>query len=307
MCFYSHSGCEFNFSISEVSDYEIFRRAELRVHMQQPSGDLINTLYLQLYHGHHSGNHQRGSYKKLSPVREGWVVFDVLDELNQWRDANRQHKHIHFHIVTYTSEDDFIKGENGKDCHDSLIKFDQPTDADVDNLPLLMIYSHDLNMLNLSALVEASDTKESLTPGRRRRSTGNSSEPLNHRCGKHNLEISLDTFNEIWHIGRPNQDAIYPRRFDISICAGGCSTSVPLSNAQHSFIAYYLHAQGRSEVIQYRNAQWGECCAPVKYKSIETLFTIEENNEVRIVRIQDMSVEQCSCMTILQQTNSQRR
>ena len=309
--FYSHSGCEFNFSISEVSEYEIFRRAELRIHMQQPSGDLINTFYLQLYHGHQSGRHQRGSYKKLSPAREGWVVFDVLDELNQWRDAEHQHKQIHFHIVTYTSEDDFIKGENGKDCHDTSIKFDQPTDSDADNQPLLMIYSHDLNLVNLNyaAIIEASNITERSISSRHRRSTGNSSEPLHHSCGKHNLVISLDTFNEIWHLARPHQDAIYPRSFDISICAGGCVSSIPLSTAQHSFIAYYLHTRGKNEVIQYRNAQWGECCAPVKYKSIETLFSINggNNGEVRIVRIQDLSVEQCSCMTILQQTNSQRR
>jgi hypothetical protein len=300
--------CGFNFSISEVSDYEIFRRAELRIHMKQPSGDLINTLYLQLYHGR-----QRGSYKKLSPIREGWVVFDVLNEVNQWRDANHPHKKIHFYIIVYSNEDDLIKGKNGRDCSNSLIQFDQPIEGD-DNQPLLMIYSHDLNVarINITALAEATNNTQNSTTGRHRRQTVNNGAnlpPLRQSCGKHSLVISLDTLNEIWRLtGRANEHAIFPRSFNINVCAGECSRSIPLSTAQHSIIAYFLHTRNRDDEILYRNATWGQCCAPVKYRSIETLFSLPRN-EVRIVTIKDMSVEQCSCLTILERTpvDSQRR
>jgi hypothetical protein len=296
--------CGFNFSISEVSDYEIFRRAELRIHMKQPSGDLINTLYLQLYHGR-----QRGSYKKLSPIREGWVVFDVLNEVNQWRDANHPHKKLHFYVIAYSSKDDLIKGRNGRDCTNPLIQFDQPIEGD-DNQPLLMIYSHVLNLanINVSALLEPPNTTRNLTADRYRhhRRTVHSLvvQPalelrVNQSCGTQNLSIGLETLNEFWHLAHPNQNVVFPTNFNINTCAGECSQSIHPSAVQHSALIYYLHTRNRNDILGlYQNAQWKHCCVPAKYRSIEVLVRLPRN-EVRIVRVRDISVEQCACYSIL--------
>lgn len=296
-----NAGCGFNFSIGEVSSDEILRRAELRIHMKQPTGDQVNAVYLRLYHGR-----RKGGYKKVSPIREGWVVFDVINEINQWRAANHPHKKIHFYIVTYTSEEDLIKGQNGKNCHDSPIKFHQPTgnndsDTEVDNKPLLMIYSHDLNtfMFDVDAIKNATEEKKR---EHRSTSTENSTEVLNQGCTKHNLQISLETFNKIWRLGHSSQLALYPPNIDINVCGGQCQHNVPLSSAQHSIVLFYLAIRHSPP---YDNVEWSQCCAPVKYKNLEVLFTLP-NDEMRIVLLKNLSVERCSCLNIIQPTSQTR-
>ena len=292
-----NTGCGFNFSIGEVSSSERFRRAELRIHVKQPTSVQVpDSVYLRLYHGS-----RKGSYKIVSPIREGWIVFDVIDEVNQWRSTNRPHKKIHFYIVAYTNLDNLDKGENGKNCQESAIKFNQPsdTDDDTDNQPLLMIYSHDLDVIkfNVSALINNS------TSERHRRQNNELSQPQVHSCGKHNLQINLTTFNNIWHLGERSQTALFPRTFDINVCGGQCNRDIPNSSAQHSIILYYLYTRGHT--TSYENTPWGECCAPVKYRSIETLFSLPAG-EIRIVLLRDMSVEQCSCLNNLQPTSQSR-
>ena len=315
----SSAGCGFNFSIGEVSPYEVFRRAELRIHMKQPPGDQVTHVYLQLYHGS-----QLGSYKMVTPNREGWVVFDVLNDVQQWRAANHPHKKIHFYIVVYANEEDHRMGRNGKDCHNSPIKFHQPmspeedgSDATDDLQPLLMIYSHDLNAVkfNLTALIDAAESERSST-NKRRRSTSSEYSSTNSdatptpnsvvmpSCGRRELQIDLDTFNRIWHLSQPRQTALFPTHFNLNICGGNCYRDAPLLSAQHPFILYYLYT--REHAVPHNNTVWGQCCAPVKYKSIETLFSLPKG-EVRIVTLKDMSVAQCSCLTILKRPDERRR
>ena len=291
------TGCGFNFSIGEVSDYERFRRAELRIRMRQPTGDQVNSVYLQLYYGN-----RKGSDKKVSPIREGWIVFDVINEVNQWRMDDHSNGKIHFQIITYTSEVDLARGKNGKNCHKSAIKFNQPSDTDddddIDNKPLLMIYSHDLDVIkfNVSALIDAH-------VGERHRRQYSELSPLAHSCGKHNLQINLTTFNNIWQLGEKFQTALQPDYFDINVCGGQCNRDIPNASAQHSLILYYLYTRGHT--TSYENTNWGQCCVPIKYRSIPTLFDLHEG-VIRIVLLRDISVDKCSCLSILQ-PNSGRR
>jgi hypothetical protein len=297
-------GCGFNFSMGEISNHEVFTRAELRIHMQQPDGSNYHPVVLRLHHGRH-----KGTFKKLSPSREGWIVFDVLSHVNRWRAANHSHKNIHFYIVTYPSLDDMTKDVNGKDCRSSSIKFDQAlaedrntSEIDKDFQPLLMIYSHNLDdiMLNVSALIEAADSKQRRDVSSTTSYSGVSDatptpDPMGS-CRKHNYEIDRDTFNTIWHLGQSSQDVLVPTTFNIGVCGGDCDRDVPRSLAQHSIILYYLHL--RDHQTPYRNIAWGQCCAPVKYRSVETLFSLPNNGEFRIVTLRDLSVERCSCLTI---------
>ena len=226
------------------------------------------------------------------------MVFDVLDELNQWRDTNHPHEQIHFNIVTYTSEDDLMKGENGKDCHNPLITFDQPTE-DEDKQPLLLIYSHNLNN-DISALFEASNAMPNMTADRHRRMTVNSSvaQPaVNQSCGKHNLTISANTFTEIFRLASANVEVLLPKSFDINVCAGECSQSDSQSSAVYSLITNYLHTRIQNNLL-YSNAHWGQCCAPAKYKTVEALIRVS-NSELIIVGIEGISVELCSCYSTL--------
>lgn len=285
--------------------------------MKRPSGDLVNLVYLQLYHGRH-----KGGYKIVYPNREGWIVFDVLDHIRRWRDHGHPNKSIHFYIRTYTSEYDLQKGQNWKACNDSPVQFDQaliPGSQNSEDLqPLLMIYSHDLNTVNfnLTALMEAAEANEHLMNKRSDSEYTETSPPTPEleeellplarmdTCRKHNLQIDLARFNEIWHLAQSSQTALYPTTFDINVCGGGCHRDIPITSAQHSFIVYYLHTHVNAQ--QYRNVIWGQCCAPVKYKNIETLFSLPDG-EFRIVTIRDISVEQCTCLTIYQTPPSNRR
>ena len=225
----------------DLSDLEVLNRAELRVYMKTPDGSVIDPVYLRLYHGGH-----KGSYKKVNPSREGWIVFDVLDHLQRWRASNYPHKHIHFYITTYTSFDDLTKGENGKNCHDgSSIQFEvtNNTSGDIDQQPQLMIYSYDLEVLNFNttAIKEAAEANES-TGVQRCSVIYSETEPptlpeLSTGCIKHEYEISLDTLNEIWHLAQPSQLAVYPPRLNINVCGGGCNRNLPSRHAaQHSII-----------------------------------------------------------------------
>ena len=282
-------------------------RAELRIHMRQPDGSDYQPIYLQLYHGQH-----KGTYKTVTPSREGWIVFDVLSHIQQWRASNHRHrkKNIHFHVLIYTSLDELTKRENGKNCHDSTIQFDQAAINGTntgDFQPLLMIYSHDLDVIkfNLSA-IEAAETESNDV--HRRDTDGNTearpTQPTMGRCGMHTLQINLTTFNHIWHLAQTSQTALYPRTFNINVCGGSCDRNLPLfAPAQHSIIMYYLHR--RSHPTPFGNATWGQCCAPVKYQSIETLFSLPEG-EVRIVTLRDISVKRCSCLTILRTQTTSR-
>ena len=136
------------------------------------------------------------------------MVFDVLNEVNQWRNANYPHKNIHVYIIIYENEDDLIKETNGMDCQASPIKFTQPASSifsdeeDSDYQPLLMIYSHDPKniLFNVSALLEASDA--TLPVERQRRQTENNDTVVERptpqqNCEKHYLQISVGTLNEI--------------------------------------------------------------------------------------------------------------
>jgi hypothetical protein len=298
---FPNSGCGFNFSVGDISEFEVFTRAELRIYMKTPAGSVIQPVFLQLYHGGH-----KGLYKKVNPSREGWIVFDVLSHLQRWRASNHPNKHIHFYVTTYNSIDDLSKEENGKDCNDgSSIQFEvtNKTNGDIDQQPMLMIYTHDLDVVkfNLSAIFAAAEAKGSTGVWRRQSGDSHSEVrptlPPSRGCGKHTLQIDLNTFNQIWRLAQPSQSAIYPMTFDINVCGGNCDRDLPsLYTAQHSIILYYLHT--RSHTPPYSNAMWGQCCAPVKYRSIETLISLP-NQEFKIVTLRDISVEKCSCMSIL--------
>ena len=267
--------------------------------MQQPDGSETEPVFLQLYHGGHVG-----TYKMILPSREGWIVFDVLSHVQRWRKSNHPNKNIHFHIIAYLSFDDLSKEENGKSCKDSSIKFDQAVSNKTEDKTLLMIYSRDLDVVkfNVSALIEAAE--EDYSNARHRRQMASSEPPPQQdpltRCGKHTLQINLTMFNRIWHLAQISQDALYPRTFNINICGGECDRTLPsFMTAQHSIILYYLHT--RNHDTPFSNAVWGQCCAPVTYRSIETLFSLPKG-EIRIVTLRDISVEECSCLSILERT-----
>ena len=267
--------------------------------MKQPSGDRVNTIFLQLYHG------TRPISKKLvSPSREGWVVFDLLHEVDHWkaRLTEHPHKQIHLSVLEFTKEEDLMKTELGKNCHDSSIQFNRPFDSNDDDSfdesiardkqPLLMVYSFDPNTINfnLSALIEAANASSGTQEPTRRAAR------QTRGCQQHSLTIDRNTFNEIWHLGDASQTAIFPSNFPINVCGGHCENNVPVSTAQHSIVLYYLST--RRHPLPVNELYWGQCCAPVKYRNIETLFSLP-GGEFQIVQLREMSVEQCTCLNIL--------
>lgn len=273
--------------------------------MKQPNGDQVNPVYLRLYHGK-----RKGGYKKVYPIREGWVVFDVLNEINHWRMANHPHKEIRFYIITYTSEEDLLKGQNGKNCHDSPIKFHQPTSTNStahfdDTMPLLMLYIHDLNPLkiNVSSIIEATKNitnRRSVSGG----SSGATTQAQLQDCSLHNISINQSIFNKIWHLGKPEQTAMYPNTFDINVCGGQCHDNPPIDLPQHSGFLYYLYTR-RYAPADYSNVQWTECCAPTKYNATDVLFLFP-NDIVDIVPLLDLKVVECKCLRVIQPSSQAR-
>ena len=286
--------------------------------MKQPRGDQVKPVYLQLYHGTH-----RGRSKVFSPNREEWIVFDVLSDIQHWREANHPHKKIHFYVIMYTTLDDFIRQQNGLDCHEAPIEFDQPTssgqnctigESTADHQPLLMIYTYELDAVqfNLSAIVEAAKDTQSddhrykrdddeYTNVEQEPTTAPSSSPT-PGCRKHALQIDLDTFNNIWHSARPDQNAIFPPQLSINTCGGSCNRDIPDLSAQHSILLYYLYTKGRN--VPVVGSQWDQCCVPVVYEHIDVIFSLPQ--EVRIVSLKGISVGFCSCLTIIKWPENKR-
>lgn len=265
--------------------------------MKQPSGDMVDKVYLRLFRGENSV-----ANKEISPIREGWVVFDVLDEVNHWKNqlAKHPHKKIHFHVVSYKTKNDFAYMVNGKDCHDSPIRFERRFQSSEieDHQPLLMIYSYDPNTIkfNISALVE-NITHNSNTVNRYRRESGSGEDASSAPpppCRKLDLSITLDEFNRIWALGDPTKSALAPRLFHLGLCGGQCQQDLPTSTKQHPIIIYYLSQQLHPAPSGFH---WGQCCAPNAYKSIRTIFTSPNEEEYIFTELEDIAVESCGCFT----------
>lgn len=279
--------CGFNFTLSSVSAYELFKRAELRVYMKHPSPDLLHPIHLQLFR-----NDIGIVHKTVSPAREGWVVFDVLDEINRLKPqlVDHPHRKIRFTIKAYDSTKDLATDMNGKDCNESPVEFEQNSES---HPPLLMIYSYDPNAvkLNISALFEniSSISNTSLPSADRKRRNSPS-------CARHDLEISLSQFNEIWRSGSPARTALYPPSFNLGVCGGVCNNRFPIAAPQHTVILYYLAS--REHPVPSSFSEWEQCCAPVKYRSFDALFSLPDD-EYQIIPLQELSVERCACMNIV--------
>lgn len=273
--------------------------------MKQPNGDQVNPVYLRLYHGK-----RKGGYKKVYPIREGWVVFDVLNEINHWRMANHPHKEIHFYIITYTSKEDLMKGQNGRNCHDSPIKFHQPTGTNStahfdDTMPLLMLYIHDLNPLKINVSDIIGDT-ENVTNRRsvREENSGATTQAQLQHCSLHNISINQSTFNKILHLANPEQTAIFPQTFNINVCGGQCHDGPPINLPQHSSFLYYLYTR-RYAPAYYNNVEWTQCCAPTEYKSLEVLFALP-HDIIEIITLKELTVVKCKCLRIIQPSSQAR-
>ena len=282
--------CGFNFTLNSVSAFELFKRAELRVYMKHPSPDLLHPIHLQLFR-----NDIGIVHKTVSPAREGWVVFDVLDEINRLKPQLREHPHrkIRFTIKAYDSTKDLVADMNGKDCNESPVEFEQNSES---HPPLLMIYSYDPDAvkLNISALFEnISSNSTSLASADRERRNSPSPSPS---CDRHNLEITLSQFNNIWRSGSNARTALYPPTFDLGVCGGVCNNRFPVASPQHAVILYYLASQGHAVPSGF--SEWKQCCAPVKYRSFDALFSLP-NDEYQIIPLQELSVERCACMNFV--------
>lgn len=300
-----NSGCGFNFSIGNISDYEVLVRAELRIFMHDPDGSVFQPVVLQLYHGNNTSTR-----KELTPSREGWVVLDILNDIERWRTFHRHERHIHFHVITYPTVTDALKEENGENCTGPLKFYGaRETVANTDKRPVLMIYSKDIygNTIDREALIAAATNNE-----REVRSVNHNSDSITTArtsdsfgsCEKHTLRLNLTAFNNIWRIVQPHQTALFPTHFNLDICGGTCGRNYPSNFAvTHSFLAYYLHS--RSYRTQQDNAQWTQCCAPVRYKGVEALFSLP-GDEFRIVALNDISVDKCSCLSVLTSSSSSR-
>lgn len=282
--------CGFNFTLSSVSAYELFKRAELRVYMKHPSPDLLNPIHVQLFR-----NGIGIVHKTVSPAREGWVVFDVLDEINRLKSQFVQHPHrkIRFTIKTYESTKDLATDKNGKDCKESPVEFEQNSES---HPPLLMIYSYDPNAIkiNASALFENLSNTSNITIA----STGNNTRGRRNSpsCGLHSLQITLNKFNEIWRSGSNDMTALYPPTFNLGVCGGVCNNRFPIASSQHSIILYYLASQNHAVPSNF--AEWTQCCAPVKYRSYDALFSLPDE-EYQIIPLRELSVERCTCLNVV--------
>lgn len=283
--------CGFNFTLNSVSAYELFKRAELRVYMKHPSPDLVKPIHLQLFR-----NGIGIVHKTISPAREGWIVFDVLDEINRLKPQLAEHPHIkiNFTIKAYESTKDLAFDKNGKDCFESPVQFEQNSES---HPPLLMIYSFDPNAttLDISALLENLNNtgNESVQNNTRvRRSTPDSTPS----CGVHTLEITLSQFNTIWQSGSNAKTALFPSIFELGVCGGTCNNRFPFYSSQHSIVLYYLASQGHPVPSQFLH--WTQCCVPVKYRSFDALFSLTDD-EYQIIPLRELSVDKCSCLNIV--------
>ena len=235
-------------------------------------------------------------HKMLSPAREGWVVFDVLNEINRLKDELNSHPHrnITFTIKTYKNKNDLVKDQNGQDCHNSSLSFERDSQSFV-HPPLLIIYSNDDNLLklNISAIIQnIRPSNESSKISRTKRNTN---------CGRHTLDLTIAQFNDLWRLGNSDLTVLAPHIFRIGVCGGQCRFSnYPNGSPQHSAILYFL---GSRHPPPY-NMTWKDCCAPVAYNNVEVLLQSQDKGAIYITPLWDLSVSRCGCLRTV--TNSKR-
>ena len=237
------------------------------------------------------------SHRMVSPAREGWVVFDVLDDLNRVKDElNKQphrNRNITFTIKTYKNQFDLALDHNGEDCYNSSLKFQRKPQSSV-YPPLLMIYSKDDNFLklNVSAILKNISRPSNVSSkiSRTKRSTS---------CGRHTLDITVAQFNEVWQLGNSQITALAPYVFHLGVCGGQCNINYyPNGSPQHSVILYYLASRHPAP----NNMSWTECCAPVEYDNLEFLFRNGDN--YIITPLWEVSVSRCACLRTVSMTSS---
>ena len=105
-------------------------------------------------------------------------------------------------------------------------------------------------------------------------SSGDAEQEKDLFCRRVEYKVNLDKYDVF-------SSVVYPRTVDIGACEGSCS--------HINFINYY-------HLFRYfdQDQQPSSCCVPMKFKSLQMLFTLPDKGTV-IETVEDAIVDQCGC------------
>lgn len=200
-------------------------------------------------------------------------------------------KHAVFHVKTYKNTPDY---ENGLAMPCLEIKFLYQDFTD-ENTPLLVVYSYDKKIENISykQTVETMITTQELPTPSLAQSRKKRSIPT---CQVNNLTIpGANIYKYMEGVDSENIAVLYPSTFNAGICGGACTGTQPENTALHAtFLFQFLGDPDSSPTHGYDLIK---CCTPVKYDPLQVLLRMDGVVEINI--IDGMKVSACECLDIV--------
>ena len=271
------------FNISIISSSEFVLKASLRVRVNR--GDYNGRMWAGLQHAN-------GTNVMVKEVTNDWVEFSIDNIVKNWA---RQASHIQIEFIIK------LRDETTDDipCKGHLMTESE----DRDQQPLLVVYSVQPNQEDIPII---KGIRRLMNQQSRKRRTSNTESSgnlveLGGPCSKHSVEeINMNWFNNnIVTNGR----IIGPTRFQVSVCGGDCSRTVPQAPT-HAILFHLMATSARGSQPHLSSPQqYKRCCVPLKYDNVSFVMLEGEGKTVYTLwTLEEASVRECGCIYYKQST-----
>lgn len=171
------------------------------------------------------------------------------------------------------------------------------------NMPLLITYSYDPRVANVNyrSIRDQVISQQQTGVEKRRKRSSVSKRSTENLCQKRDLivlasEVFYPIFSE-----DPECEIVWPLDYNAGICGGNCvgDDTLPGPITNHApFISILISSSTFSS--RHSNYVFKPCCAPVKYSPLR-VYTNSPTKGTTIVTIDNMVIDKCDCIDILDQ------
>lgn len=169
--------------------------------------------------------------------------------------------------------------------------------------PIFMVYSYNPEIDNINYSEIADELIENIlsaSDGAAPAVSVNSAQRRKRQtptCKVNELQVSGSSiFNKMVGSTASDFSVLIPQDYNAGICGGSCETKlIPYHTSKHAPFIFLLLEQ--SSFKEKHSYTFTRCCAPVKYGPLQ-VFSIS-NGSTNIFTIEDMIIEKCQCLDII--------
>lgn len=300
---------EFNFSIASINSSEFILKAELHLYLENPSESGDYVVFVKLFNSLARRDIATSRQILTTKGESGWFTFDVDEVVHEWVQAGEPYAVFKLQVYPY---DERLQLSPPLACEDDLVPFVFTRD-NTDTEPFLVVYSYDdeVEQINYGLIMDqlerdAQDQPTIASPSvststdidtnqalaRRKRDATPVELPLPPTCSVQQLNVTAADLNRLSVI-RGSQ-VFLPLSYNAGVCGGKCGSKFP-RGPQHAALIHILLNQGTFN--DRHGYSFSQCCAPVRYTSLETLT--RSGYEFRINILTDMKIMQCECLDVI--------